>query len=113
MAFSCYAVLEAKPRPSLPIQHLPGIDISPLSSKLLSSQTLPSISILPKPQVLSFQKFPTTEIVPGSRWEDDIWFYSYINGGSQTTTLRSHRQEMYHRLKNNLNSQPKHEELNW
>jgi hypothetical protein len=134
-AFSCCTVLEAKPRPSLSIQHLPDIDIPPLSSKLLSSQTLPSILIVPKSQVLSFRKFPTTEIVPGSRWEDDILFSSYINGGSHTTTfvchicyddfsyksadsirdhiLSSHGQEIYHRFKNNLNSQPKYEELNW
>ena len=122
-----------KLQPTLSIQHLPVIDIPPLPPKLLSSQKLQPISILPKPKKLSVRKFFPIETVPGSRWEDDVWFSSYINGGSHTTTFvchicnddftfksadtirnhiqSAHRQEMYYRLKNDLNSQPKLEEF--
>ena len=128
-------VSEVKLQPYLSIQHLPNIDIHALPPKLLSSHTLPHISILPKPKNLSFRRFPTTEIVPGSRWEDDILFSSYINGVSHTTTFvchichddysfhsadtirshiqNSHKQDMYYRLKHNLNFQPKFEDLNF
>ena len=125
-------VSKVKLQPPLSIQHLPNIDIHALPPKLLSSHTFPHISILPKPKNLSFQRFPTTEIVPGSRWEDDILFSSYINGGSYTTTFvchddysyhsadtirshiqTSHKQDMYYRLKHNLNFQPKFEDLNF
>ena len=116
-----------------PVQHLPNIDIHALPQKLLSSHTLPQISILPKSTNLSFRRFPTTEIVPGSRWEDDILFSSNINGGSHATTFSfhicyddysyhsadtiqshiqtSHKQDMNYRLKHNLNFQPKFEDL--
>ena len=126
--------------PQLSIQIPPNIDIPPSSNieasqpRQLSVIRQSTITIPPKPRNLSFRKFFPTEIVPGSRWEDDILFSSYINGGTHTTTfvchicyddftyksadaIRSHiqsfhPQDMYYRLKNHLNFHPKFEDLN-
>jgi hypothetical protein len=80
--------------PKLSTKILPNIDIFLASenkpSKILSVTRQPTASILPKPKKLSFQKFFTTEIVPGSKWEDAILLSSYINGGTLTTTFVCH-----------------------
>ena len=126
--------------PQLSIQILPNIDIPPSSNiepsqpRQLSDIRQTTITIPLKHRNLSFQKFFPTEIVPGSRWEDDSLFSSYINGGTHTSTfvfhicygdftyksadaIRSHihivhPQDMNYRLKNHLNFHPKYEDLN-
>ena len=103
-------------------------------TKTLAVSRLENASIPATPIKVSYQKFPTTEIVPGILNDDDYLFSSYINGGSHLTTfvchfcyddysfksadsIRFHIQtehglEMHHRLKIKPPYEPEFEELN-
>ena len=119
----------------LSMQNLPQTNIDPLPPKILAFSRLETISIPHSPKKLSYRRFPTTEIVPGIKNDDEYLFSSYINGGSHLTTfvchfcydeysfksadtIRYHIQtehgiEMYQRLKSKPPYEPEFEDLNW
>ena len=64
-----------------------GVSYANLLPTLLGAVSMQStISILSQPRKLTRQNFFPTEIVPGSRWEDNILISTYIVGGTLTTT---------------------------
>jgi hypothetical protein len=68
---------------SLSVQVLPQTNVDPLPPKTLADSRQLNISIPPSSRNLSYQKFPTTKIVPGIQNDDEYLFSSYINVGSQ------------------------------
>ena len=77
------------PKP-LKISQPVNVDIYPekknLSLAFVSSTSIPP----PKPIHISCRKFQSTEIVPGAKNEDRLFFSSYINGATFSTTFVCH-----------------------
>ena len=127
---------QMRPLVSLSVEVLPQVNI-PQQPKTIVVCKLQQISIpaCPRPSNLSYQKFPTKEVVPGIRNDDEFLFSSYINGGSSCTTFvcsfcyddysyksadairfhvqTEHRQEMIQRLKSKPPYEPEFEDWNW
>jgi hypothetical protein len=79
---------QIRPIASLSIDVLPVVNIpKPLKTFVVCKLQQISITACPRPSNLSYQKFPTKEVVPGIRNYDGFLFSSYINGGSSCTTF--------------------------
>ena len=80
----------SQPTPSLPVLSITVLEqtnIKPLHDKVLSMHRLPSSSILPTKKSLSYRTFQPIDILPVSKNDDDLWFSSYLDGSSHTTTF--------------------------
>ena len=105
--------------------------IKPLQDKVFSLHRLPSSSILTTKKSLSYRTFQPIDILPDSKNDDDLWFSSYLDGSSHTTTVicnfcyddfsfksttsmrnhisTMHRSEILSRLKTNYIAYPRSE----
>ena len=77
-----------KKKPSLSVKILPQSNFDRPPPKTLSVSRLHQISIPAcGARNLSYQKFPTTEVIPGIQNDDAYLFSSYIYGGTHHTTF--------------------------